>query len=149
MKRAAIKEKNLLQSLLENKTGEVLPFIMVLRKILNHPHILMKDDTELSKQLQKYLFQKKTDFSWDCSFKFKFLTQILTYMKNLNDPKEKIIIVSYFAQTLDMIEDLCKQLGFKLVRLDGQVAATLFIYFFSINFLILIVLPKIIEKDKV
>lgn len=51
-------------------------------------------------------------------------------MKNLNDPKEKIIIVSYFAQTLDMIEDLCKQLGFKLVRLDGQVAATLFIYLF-------------------
>jgi len=96
---------------------------MALRKILNHPHILLKDDSELSKQLQKYLFQKNGDFSWDCSYKFKFMNQILTHIKNLNDPKEKIIIVSYFAQTLDMIQNLCEEKGFKIVRLDGQVAA--------------------------
>jgi len=103
---------------------EVLPFIMALRKILNHPHILLKDDSELSKQLQRYLFQKTNEFGWDCSHKFKFLVNVLNHVKSLQDPSEKIIIVSYFTQTLDMIEKLCREMGFKLVRLDGKVPAT-------------------------
>ena len=90
---------------------------------MNHPHILLKDNSELATQLQKYLFQKTSEFGWDVSYKFKFLKDILTHIKDLEDFNEKIIIVSYFTQTLDMIEDLCREMGFKLVRLDGKVAA--------------------------
>lgn len=97
---------------------------MALRKTINHPYILLKDDSNISKTLQRFLFEKSSDFGWECSFKFKFLSDILQHIKNLSDTSEKIIIVSYFTQTLDMIEDLCKEMGFKLVRLDGKVAAT-------------------------
>lgn len=102
---------------------DVLSFIIILRKILNHPYILLNDNTELAKEIQKYLFQKNTKFGWDLSYKFKFLTQILERVKSLNDLAEKIIIVSYYSQTLNMVEDLCKEMGFKLVRLDGKVPA--------------------------
>lgn len=100
---------------------------MVLRKILNHPFLLTKDGNELSRYLQQFLLTNKMNVEnkWEFSAKFQFLFNILTKIKSNNDIGEKIIIVSYFSQTLDMVEELCKSFGFKLVRLDGKVAATL------------------------
>lgn len=103
------------------KSTEILSFVQALRKTLNHPNLLFKDDSELSSSMRSYIDFKERDGDWESSFKFKFLFDVLNGIKELKDLSEKIIIVSYFTQTLDMAEILCEEMKFKNVRLDGKV----------------------------
>jgi DNA repair and recombination protein RAD54B len=102
---------------------EVLGVITVIRKLLNHPQLVWEDEHEAANNF-KHLFP--SDFKlndWTCSMKFRFINDIL---ENLWDAEsktsEKIIIVSYYSQTLDLIEKLLIQRDLKWVRLDGKVA---------------------------
>lgn len=110
---------------MNSKSTEILSFVQALRKTLNHPSILFKGDSELSDSMRSYVDVdvKEKESVWESSFKFKFLFDVLNKIKELKDLSEKIIIVSYFTQTLDMVGILCEELKFKIVRLDGKVQA--------------------------
>lgn len=100
--------------------GEAFTIILVLRKLLNHPQLLATDDTDSGRigmgSFPENVFQMNL---WETSMKFRFTQELLTNMK----PTDKVIIVSYFTQTLDLVEKLCSASNIKLLRLDGQVAA--------------------------
>lgn len=100
--------------------GEAFTIILVLRKLLNHPQLLSSDDTDSGRigmgAFPENVFQMNL---WETSMKFRFTQELMANMK----PTDKVIIVSYFTQTLDLVEKLCTASNYKFLRLDGQVAA--------------------------
>jgi DNA repair and recombination protein RAD54B len=55
----------------------------------------------------------------DASGKLIALAALLKALKTKTD--EKIVVVSNFTQTLDVLEELCKSRQYAYCRLDGQV----------------------------
>ncbi|VDK41709.1 unnamed protein product [Anisakis simplex] len=51
------------------------------------------------------------------------LRVFIEIMVSLREKNEKVVIVSNFTKTLDMLEELCKGLFFSTIRLDGSVMA--------------------------
>lgn len=61
-----------------------------------------------------------SEFAKDAySAKFAFVASVLDRMPS----KDKIIIVSYFVQTLELVEELCNEKGIQCAMLDGSVPA--------------------------
>ena len=100
--------------------SDILCFICSARKLLNHPQLIYQDNNESSLNFKKYFKNDYKSNNWDLSNKFKFLSDILD---KIFENSDKIIIVSYYTQTLDLIQDFCNEKSFKTVRLDGKVAA--------------------------
>jgi len=100
--------------------GDAFSVILVLRKLLNHPQLLYNDNSECGRagvgSFPENLLQLNL---WENSIKFQFTKDLIDNMKT----GDKMIIVSYFTQTLDLIEKLCNSSNVKFLRLDGQVAA--------------------------
>ena len=100
--------------------GDAFSLILILRKLLNHPQLLANDNSDCARvgvaSFPENLFQLNL---WESSVKFQFTKDLIDNMK----PGDKMIIVSYYTQTLDLIEKLCNASNVKHLRLDGQVAA--------------------------
>ncbi|EGR29425.1 snf2 family n-terminal domain protein [Ichthyophthirius multifiliis] len=114
----------------ENQTA-VLTLLTSIRKILNHPQILYTDqENKNSFEFKQYFPHDFQLNDWANSVKTQFLKDILYQIKDqqkLKNQKEKIIIVSYYTQTLDLIQQLINQHEsehFKILRLDGSVQST-------------------------
>ena len=61
------------------------------------------------------------EHSWiELSGKFAVLARMLAEMRRTGD--DRIVVVSNFTQTLDVITQLCKDNGYPYVRLDGSVS---------------------------
>jgi SNF2 family DNA or RNA helicase len=100
--------------------GETLGMILVMRKLLNFPGMLLEDETETSKIARgSFPTSDFTQDIWTYSTKLLFVKDMLESIP-LND---KTIIVSQFKQTLDLLEIICNFTNRPFLRLDGEVAA--------------------------
>ncbi|KAI8901475.1 SNF2 family N-terminal domain-containing protein [Globomyces pollinis-pini] len=57
---------------------------------------------------------------FEMSSKFRFIAQFLKSLKNVGS--EKVVIVSHWTKTLDLIEKYCTVKGLGCLRLDGSIA---------------------------
>ena len=118
--RQILKHKIYKSDMSEEGLGEAFTIILVLRKLLNHPQLLATDNTDAGRigmgSFPENVFQMNL---WETSMKFRFTQELIANMKST----DKVIIVSYFTQTLDLVEKLCSAANVKSLRLDGQVAA--------------------------
>jgi len=115
------------KALTEENYSWAFSLITTVRKIVNHPQLIFtKDLTGLSETENKVwteainLYESNvteiTDLT-QLSSKFMFIDTLARATANL---AQKLVIVSNFTQTLDLIEELCKLREFTYVRLDGK-----------------------------
>lgn len=100
--------------------GQVsLKAITALKKLCNHPALL--DVKNLEDKNIKALFPSDFDrvcFSPEYSGKFSLLLSMLAKIKSETD--DKIVLISNYTQTLDLIERMCTSYKWGSLRLDGS-----------------------------
>ncbi|KAG5325996.1 RA54B protein, partial [Acromyrmex heyeri] len=111
---------------LEDKSNIHLSIITALKKICNHPNLFLNEEEKaLYDVLSKvsYLSQIKRDenFTEYCGK----VTIVQTLMRNLKKTDEKLVLVSYYTQTLDLLETICNMERLKFLRLDGTTSSTI------------------------
>ncbi|TPX58427.1 hypothetical protein PhCBS80983_g03112 [Powellomyces hirtus] len=94
--------------------GGVLGFVTMLKKLVNSANLVTDWDSPAHRELS---FEGDAEHSG----KLMVLAALLEKLKATTD--EKIVIVSNWTQTLDMIGTLCDQRGYSTLRLDGQIPA--------------------------
>ncbi|XP_063113641.1 DNA repair and recombination protein RAD54B isoform X1 [Cavia porcellus] len=109
--------------------------IGALKKLCNHPCLLFNSikgkecSTTCDGNEEKSLYEGllnvfPTDynplvFTEKESGKLQVLSQLLAVIHELR-PTEKVVLVSNYTQTLDILQDICKRYGYSYTRLDGQ-----------------------------
>lgn len=103
----------------QDKNIAHLTIITALKKICNHPSLFTNDKgNALYDALPKTIYtQKKYDenFTRYCGK----ITVVQALMRNMKKTNEKLVLVSYYTQTLDLLETVCSMEGLKYLRLDG------------------------------
>eukprot|EP01124_Arcella_intermedia_P003152 TRINITY_DN11712_c0_g2_i1.p1 TRINITY_DN11712_c0_g2~~TRINITY_DN11712_c0_g2_i1.p1 ORF type:complete len:902 (-),score=298.63 TRINITY_DN11712_c0_g2_i1:2366-4678(-) len=109
--------------------------IMMLKKICNHPSLIYplpsevseKDDDEDQMDISKYKtkllkhFPKgynPSQYLPQYSGKLAVLDEILS--KTKSNSKDRFVILSFFKQTLNILETMCKAKNYNYLRLDGD-----------------------------
>ncbi|KAG8185030.1 hypothetical protein JTE90_017053 [Oedothorax gibbosus] len=117
------------------ESSQHLIYISYLRKLCNHPALLYNskevEDGHILNCIQSTFPNPYFPSSCD-SGKMKVLETILKSIFSQTKKetifsrykKEKIVIVSGFTKTLDIIEELCKSKGYLFLRLDGSTATS-------------------------
>ncbi|XP_028396792.1 DNA repair and recombination protein RAD54B-like [Dendronephthya gigantea] len=108
--------------------------ISALKKLCNHPCLLYRrnateqvekqhltDAESLYDDLQAYYPPDIDPNSSDHSGKLKVLDNLLGKIC-ANNPAERVVVVSNYTQTLNVIQGLCQKRGYRFLRLDGQTA---------------------------
>ncbi|XP_035212503.1 DNA repair and recombination protein RAD54B-like [Stegodyphus dumicola] len=108
-----------------------LVYISILRKLCNHPLLVYQADnmhSDISNisvlDYMKSAFPFGYNPSIQDSGKMRVLEKMLTALFSQKKRKEKIVIVSCFTQTLNIIEDMCKKKNYDILRLDGSTSAS-------------------------
>ncbi|XP_034981936.2 DNA repair and recombination protein RAD54B [Zootoca vivipara] len=125
--------RSCLQGSLENSSHLIC--IGALKKLCNHPCLLFKtikdkecdpncdvqEKQNLSEALLDIVSQEHTptSFSETDSGKLKVLTQLLAAIQELS-PAERVVVVSNYTQTLNILQEVCKRHGYSYARLDGN-----------------------------
>ncbi|XP_066481022.1 DNA repair and recombination protein RAD54B [Tiliqua scincoides] len=119
-----------LQGSLENSPHLVC--IGALKKLCNHPCLLFKaikekecdpscDEEEklnIFEGLLSIFPQEYTPTEAD-SGKLKVLTQMLGAISE-QSPSERVVVISNYTQTLNILQEMCKRYGYSYTRLDGN-----------------------------
>ncbi|XP_061572763.1 DNA repair and recombination protein RAD54B isoform X1 [Cololabis saira] len=113
------------------QTHTHLTCITALKKLCNHPGLLhntVKEKTDRgSGESSSYegmadLFPESyssAGFDTADSGKMLVLSELLTAIRQLS-PSDRVVVVSNYTQTLDLLQDLCVGLGYTFCRLDGH-----------------------------
>ncbi|GFY72511.1 DNA repair and recombination protein RAD54B [Trichonephila inaurata madagascariensis] len=103
-----------------------LVYISLFRKLCNHPSLLYSakdfDDHHILNCIQS-VFPTNYQPSPSDSGKMKVLEKMLAAFFT-SSKKEKIVIVSCFTQTLNIIEELCRNKSYLYLRLDGSTTSS-------------------------
>lgn len=119
--------KNLLKQNNDNKSSggsQPLRAIGILKKLCNHPNLIDLeqefgdnfDPNELNIP-SDYKDSNSRDVQTKYSGKFSVLERFLHKIKTESD--DKIVLISNYTQTLDLIERMCRYNHYNCVRLDG------------------------------
>ncbi|MEQ2179955.1 hypothetical protein GOODEAATRI_030645, partial [Goodea atripinnis] len=108
-----------------------LACITALKKLCNHPgllHVTVKERTDRG-CVESSLYEGLADlfpesyssagFNTSDSGKLLVLYDLLSAIRQLS-PSDRVVLVSNYTQTLDLLQDLCVQAGYTFCRLDGQ-----------------------------
>ncbi|KAF2896347.1 hypothetical protein ILUMI_09810 [Ignelater luminosus] len=107
----------------QSKTLSTLASITTLKKLCNHPDLILDkiregaDGFENALQLFPSMKSNDNDVHPEFSGKLMLLDCLLANIKA--NSNEKIVLVSNYTQTLDLFEKLCRKRGYLYVRLDG------------------------------
>ena len=127
------------QAALSGKVKDALSYIQNLQKLCNHPKILELSVDGKSKMINKeqlVAFGVRLDQTGDedavrnaikpeLSGKMMVLHNLMDVMwkdQTAKKPPEKIVVISIYTQTLDLVERMCKGKKWPVVRLDGSLA---------------------------
>ncbi|KAH6569677.1 hypothetical protein BASA50_002127 [Batrachochytrium salamandrivorans] len=91
-----------------------LKAITTLKKLVNHPVLLSRDDLDPAWIPKEFSFKECQP---EYSGKIYLLEQMLRQMRSQSS--DKIVLISNYTQTLDAIEKLCRVRKWQLCRLDG------------------------------
>ncbi|KAG5321884.1 RA54B protein, partial [Pseudoatta argentina] len=111
---------------LEDKSNIHLSIITALKKICNHPNLFLNEEEKalydvLSKVSHLSQIKRDENFTEYCGK----VTIVQTLMRNLKKTDEKLVLVSYYTQTLDLLETICNMERLKFLRLDGATSSTI------------------------
>lgn len=95
--------------------NESLSLIMTMRKICNSPSLV--SDENLFKEVTAAGGNPLDLSKKVASGKIKILIHLLSQIRKLD---EKVVLISNFTQTLDVLEAIIKPQGFSFLRLDGS-----------------------------
>ncbi|XP_009901265.2 DNA repair and recombination protein RAD54B [Dryobates pubescens] len=125
--------RSCLQGRLENSPHLVC--IGALKKLCNHPCLLFKALKEKScdpvsgEQDESSLYEGVIDvfpqdytaetFSESDSGKLQVLLRLLAAIQELS-PSERVVLVSNYTQTLNILQETCRRYGYSYTRLDGH-----------------------------
>ncbi|XP_013027805.2 DNA repair and recombination protein RAD54B isoform X2 [Anser cygnoides] len=125
--------RSCLQGRLENSPHLIC--IGALKKLCNHPCLLFKAVKEKScdpmndEHDESSLYEGLTDvfpqgyssdtFSETDSGKLQVLVKLLAAIHELNS-SERVVLVSNYTQTLNILQETCKSYGYSYTRLDGH-----------------------------
>ncbi|XP_028325918.1 DNA repair and recombination protein RAD54B [Gouania willdenowi] len=108
-----------------------LACITALKKLCNHPGLLYSSVKERadSGTVESSIFEGLVDlfpesfssgiFSTADSGKLLVLFDLLMAIQQLS-PSDRVVVVSNYTQTLDLLQDLCTHTGYSFCRLDGH-----------------------------
>jgi DNA repair and recombination protein RAD54B len=103
----------------------LMPFdiIIMLKKVCNHPNLFFSPNpTEREKEVTKLLFPEalsKKTFGFNIQRSGKLLA-LSALLADLSLKKERIVVVSYSTQALDMLASLMQIKSYEFLRLDGS-----------------------------
>lgn len=113
-----------IKGLLRGKGSQPLKAIGILKKLCNHPDLLDLDaDLPGSEGCWPEDYQPKEargrdrDVKTWWSGKFQVLERMLARIRQ--DTTDKIVLISNYTQTLDVLEKLCRARSYGCLRLDG------------------------------
>ena len=113
-----------IKSLLRGKGSQPLKAIGILKKLCNHPDLLDLDaDLPGSEHCwpddytPKIARGRDRDVKCGWSGKFMVLERMLARIRR--DTTDKIVLISNYTQTLDVLENLCRVRRYGCLRLDG------------------------------
>ncbi|XP_042701050.2 DNA repair and recombination protein RAD54B isoform X4 [Chrysemys picta bellii] len=125
--------RSCLQGVLENSPHLIC--IGALKKLCNHPCLLFKaikekecnptcdesEESHLYEGLRDIFPQDytSTTFTETDSGKLQVLAKLLAGISELR-PSERIVLVSNYTQTLNILQEMCKHYGYSYTRLDGH-----------------------------
>jgi len=122
-------ESKAVKSALTGRKTDVLPLITALKKLCNHPR-LVYDAMRSSKNPQAigldgcdkffppgFDRMSKIGCQPELSGKMWLLDRMLALMRPTGD---RIVIVSNYTQTLDVVTQLCRERRYPVIRLDGS-----------------------------
>ncbi|XP_031155038.1 DNA repair and recombination protein RAD54B [Sander lucioperca] len=113
------------------QTHTHLACITALKKLCNHPGLLHGTAKEKADcgSVENSLYEGLVElfpesyssggFNTADSGKLLVLSDLLTSIRQLS-PSDRVVIVSNYTQTLDLLQDLCVHVGYTFCRLDGQ-----------------------------
>ncbi|XP_052859722.1 DNA repair and recombination protein RAD54B-like [Anopheles cruzii] len=99
-----------------------LQLITILKKICNHPSLVWLTGNSGQESFQQQLIELLPSWQAMRAGDSAKLAIVESLLKDLLEKQEKIVIVSYYNKTLDMIADLCQHYNYKHCRLDGGTA---------------------------
>ncbi|CAL1677011.1 unnamed protein product [Lasius platythorax] len=110
---------------LQDKSHTHLSIIIALKKICNHLNLFINDKENalretLSKAICTMQVKQDNNFTKYCGK----VTILQVLMRNLKKTDEKLVLVSYYTQTLDLFETICNIEGLKFLRLDGTISSS-------------------------
>ncbi|KAL4567072.1 hypothetical protein LXL04_022644 [Taraxacum kok-saghyz] len=115
-----IHSKNVKKAIVEDvKQTKILAYITALKKLCNHPKLIY--DTMKSGKPGTAGSGSWTggDGSWvELSGKMQVLARLLAHLRKKTD--DRIVLVSNYTQTLDLIVQLCRERRYPFLRLDGS-----------------------------
>uniref|UniRef100_A0A3Q0S1V0 RAD54 homolog B n=1 Tax=Amphilophus citrinellus TaxID=61819 RepID=A0A3Q0S1V0_AMPCI len=113
------------------QTHTHLACITALKKLCNHPGLLhgtVKERTDAG-SVESSLYDGLADlfpesyssggFNIADSGKLLVLSDLLNAIRQLS-PSDRVVVVSNYTQTLDLLQDLCVHMGYTFCRLDGH-----------------------------
>jgi DNA repair and recombination protein RAD54B len=116
-----------LQAFIRGPTAQCLGLINHLKQICNYPPLLLrKEDNSANTSIAdinaavQLLPQNQIGLSPELSGKMLVLENFLKAL--FRDTEEKIVLVSNYTSTLDVLEKLCRHKRYKYLRLDGSTA---------------------------
>ncbi|GMF05330.1 unnamed protein product [Ambrosiozyma monospora] len=118
-----------IRKLLKGQDSQTLKQIGLLKKLCNHPNLLdLPSDIKGCDDLlpEDYVTQSESrsgrnrEMQTWFSGKFAMLERFLAKINKETD--DKIVLISNYTQTLDLIEKMCRQHRFGCLRLDGTMA---------------------------
>ncbi|KAI8977941.1 P-loop containing nucleoside triphosphate hydrolase protein [Pilobolus umbonatus] len=110
------------KKILSGQGNEPLKAITLLKKLCNHPILLnLPDDVQGCESLLPPNYSSSGKVEPSHSGKFEVLARMLSKIKN--ETEDKIVLISNYTQTLDVMETYCKQKRYAFLRLDGSMNA--------------------------
>ncbi|KAJ9107866.1 hypothetical protein QFC19_002772 [Naganishia cerealis] len=124
---AKLLQPKALQAFIRGPTAQCLGLINHLKQICNYPPLLTrKEDNNTNNTIAdlnaavQLLPQNQVGLSPELSGKMLVLEKFLVAL--YRDTEEKIVLVSNYTSTLDVLETLCRHKRYKYLRLDGSTA---------------------------
>ncbi|XP_046993458.1 DNA repair and recombination protein RAD54B-like isoform X3 [Schistocerca americana] len=100
-----------------------LNIITLLKKVCNHP-VLIKSSVIEEELEMKLMHMLSSEILETCPRNSGKLIIVLRLLQYLRQTKERVVFVSYYTQTLDLMAQLCENYGYKYCRLDGSTACS-------------------------
>lgn len=114
-----------------SQTHAHLACITALKKLCNHPGLLhntIKQKTKLE-LIESSIYEGLAELFPESyssgrltetdSGKLQVLSDLLAAIRQIS-PSDRVVVVSNYTQTLDMLQELCVVMGYTFCRLDGQ-----------------------------
>lgn len=101
--------------------GHILPLtiIIALKKVCNHPYLFTSEKSNILDEIMPSIPTALSFINAAFGYSTKFRV-VQTILKNLKQTQEKVVLVSYFTQTLDLLERICSVEEMEFSRLDGN-----------------------------